>query len=1229
MPALKRTGSAVSESGLVSARPLHNTPNALTLLLKPPPSKFGRSHGPLEEEEDDIFFEGQPLFPLASAVPSSDANLVSSTAKNAKGKAKAVDVEDVVPKNDKVETKAADVEDVVPKNDNGKAKAADPSDAQTRRDEKNAAQQAARRREAAENPQLAILQRKESGWAHSPLVAEFWITCFVILMKRELAVQNAVATHTDDLQAVQAAVAAHCSAESHSPISSTAPVWAAFPPRIVAFLAAAARNPTTLVIDSWIADGTLVLSDPDDDPPTSACANYVRRIKVGKKVIGCLTKYLSAYPADAANAVLQILLLGGTLDDVQAEFSEAMAEFGLDGAVQSFVAAIERHKVVAALAATRRAGKSTTLPYVGITHAVAPGKRGWDDLDAGANVRIVNFLEANGGLEWETYHLPELDTPISSPMDVRTNPDISHKERIMRAVFGAVAMNSAHGGVQPIFIPSEALAQLQQRVLSMTPVHPFPLGQDRDPQLEARIQSCIDDEVRLLGPMHPIKIVDEALDAVKTNIASVLRLSKGRVLTLHVAKDITFEGMSGKCVGYWDGHVGPGPQTDRYFRRMLHPQIPAADNLPVDVIARYIGPYVDFWRVIFWHWLYWLHVLLLARLLTIIRPLVITSQSNPVAAMIHSGDLATCWSFLPEEVLEQFLAGNSPVGLEKFFPADVRYRRYLGGEFNALLGSITVVRSGRHPSNLSLYVAGGDYGRHKYEPSLAWIRCIVDLYVQLVDYVVLQTTAAHLDRDDPVNWDDSSEVKRWLETVKAAAETKLVETGVTAALEEAKKTARVAEEATGFLRSMLASKRAHEAWLASTGDVVYKRREGIKAAPSGELRRNQLDLYLRQALELDSFDLPPDPNHLGSYPHPILSDSFPTWFLGLKDGVDIVYSANAEGHTKESYDLVQAKRDNFAEWRRTNPVIVDVAAIDRKNLLEAVAARKDGNVYTVSELLQCWRYGLCDICGSFVLGRHNDLTSTEFPTLERILYAHDILNAPEISFGNKQEVLTKLELVAVSVASILTSQRAALRKVLCADDFAALSVVNSAANVYVPKARLKDAEFLLTLAVDVVLANHSTCPAEFLPTHPEGRVAWRKAESKKLTNWFQAAPREQMFIVVCAGPADKKVAKSTPSFFLSTAVTERVRKAPDSRKKSGASEKAEGEGKYRVGGGGRECSACDGAKSCNGRKYHPVATLLDLPPHYARHIWLSSRLGLDRAEPRVTKKAKERRIAGS
>ncbi|KAJ7673478.1 hypothetical protein B0H17DRAFT_1208428 [Mycena rosella] len=849
---------------------------------------------------------------------------------------------------------------------------------QAQRDATNAERREARHQLFVDDPEKATLQRRESGLSRSPMIGEVWAERYYQLATREVSLQTAAATGTTDLETVQAVVAAYCDAEGHLSIPAGAPVWLDFTPRTLQFLAAVAQNPTTWDPAPFLANNTIVISKRTDLPLTSICANYFRRIKVpGAQAIASLQTYLIASPADAPDAILKLLLQGEVPDSVQKWFRAAMVVHGLEDAVDVLFEAVNSQPATAVLLGTRRAASSTGFPYAGITTTVACGARCFDNLEGDCDIKLINFLKANEEkLEWVTYHVPDLDTRIDGPW--------TQKERVLRAILGASAMNSAPGGTQPIFMPSGELLDLQQRTLSLLqPLQPFPLGQARDIQLEHKICDLIDDEIRLLGPTHLHTIAPNALRDLKANVAGAVRLSNGRVVTVHIAKDLTLEGFMGNTGGYWAGDIGPGPQEDRHLRRMHHPEIPQSDDIPPALVARFIGPFLDFWRVTLLHILYWLHVLLLARLLTVLNPVLITSQSSPVAATLRSGDLSASWEFLPADMADDFLDGESPTGLAARFPKDVKYREYKGGDFNALLGTLAIVRTGRRPSQMSLHIAGGHHGRLKYDPESARARWDVDFCVQIVIETAVQMTAAQLENRPLPDWDDKDAVRGWMKTLKDDIEAVLSESGVSRALDAAKMTARRVELTLTFLRAVTASARLDEKKKNAGPGASRPKRQGILTKPSGE-RQAQLDLIVTQAQELDSFDLPPDPNHLGSFANPILSDSFAAWFMGLRDGIDVVMSSNALGRTREAFEALQEKYQAFGEWRRSTPAVrvVDTIGLARVNLVKSIKEVADADRYFVGELIEC------------ILG----------------------------TLGKISDVLAELNLVAVPVRQIMTHQ---------------------------------------------------------------------------------------------------------------------------------------------------------------------------------------------------------------
>ncbi|KAJ7132933.1 hypothetical protein C8R46DRAFT_557177 [Mycena filopes] len=901
------------------------------------------------------------------------------------------------------------------------------------------------------------------------------------------------------------------------------------------------------------------------------------------------------HPADAPNTILQLVLLGATLPSIQQPFEEAMVEYGLSGAVTAVFKRLASNSALQALSATRQANTETISPYAGFTTVLA-GKRGWDDLEADSDVRVVNFLHCLEEVHFSTYHLLELDTPIESAVHVRTLPVISHLERIVRAILGSDALNSSPGGVLPIFEPSAEQQQLKSHLLSLYVQDPAPLGTERDLLLEMRLRELLNDEVSLLQREQTLKISPSALDLLKEKLAGVLRLTQGRVVCLEITKDVPLEGLLGTFGGYWDATVGRGPKEDRHLRRIFSPQIPAAGDLSSPVITRFIGPYVDFWRIILHHLLYWIHVLLLSRLLSLIRPLIIITQSNPVAATFRAGDLISAWEFLSDDDQRSFLAGTSPRAILKQLP-DRRYRQSRGDAFNESLGVMSIVQT----------------GRIKYDPILAPTRGNVDFFSRLKAGTLTHLVAAELKSGNIPPREDEAAMLSFLRLIKDRAEALFDTAGITEALASAKEAARMMEFAVTFLRSMAAAKRGHEEWVARGPGEGQKAWTGLIASPKGEEREHQLAAINERAWFLDSLDQDADPQRLGHWAAPLPSPEFDEFFRGLGNGKDVVRASNAHGRTKQSAERATSNQQGIGAWRKTHvvEVVVDTDAITRNNMLQAIDAVAEANVYDVREVLQSWRMAVCGDCGELVVARHNAsyhfcavkqskrlLTEAQFPDIERVLYAHDVLGSPAAlgALGDQATVVHSLGLVAVGVQDILENPtvRKMLKSCLHKTDIAAIDLVRANStkfsHVFVPSSRRDDLDLLLTLAIDTLLFA-PTHPAIFSPVDPKGRIAWQKAMGETLWKWFHNR-NILLIMIVCFGEPGYT---GPPDFIITDKATPALRGPSD----------------YVL--MGRACSACGGKKGNENRNFFPVGHLLDLPSHFSRYLWLRMRRGVNRA----------------
>jgi hypothetical protein len=287
-----------------------------------------------------------------------------------------------------------------------------------------------------------------------------------------------------------------------------------------------------------------------------------------------------------------------------------------------------------------------------------------------------------------------------------------------------------------------------------------------------------------------------------------------------------------------------------------------------------------------------------------------------------------------------------------------------------------------------------------------------------------------------------------------------------------------------------------------------------------------LERILEHANELAVLGLPPDPDCIAPLHAPILSSFFPPWFRSLKDDIDVVASANAHGRTEKGVENAKRTQAAISQWNKDN---VDLGAIANRAFREAVSdtGSLGRRPFTISELQFSWRMIVCLECGCSTVGKHNvcyhrcvdamddtadkTLTETNFPTIERILYAHDLFHVPSLvdEVGSPAEVMMNLALVAIPAREILArpQSRPALAAILRRRDLSVYDKIigDPAAvhgDVYLPADRLDDSEFALTHAVDIILRDHSQCPQHLHPTTSAHRRAWKIEESNMLEDWI-------------------------------------------------------------------------------------------------------------------------------
>ncbi|KAJ7062936.1 hypothetical protein C8F01DRAFT_108687 [Mycena amicta] len=1065
------------------------------------------------------------------------------------------------------------------------------------------------------DPAAELLKLPAVGRAQASRVGADWSAHFQELARAELARRQAAnKTYGSDLDCIQAIVAAYCSSHGHIPILNTSAAWNGLP---ASALAAIARSPTDIDVQELVSCKVLVVSgetgeegEQDDeaegeilDDGEEFMRYYIRIITVnGDEGQQAIISYLAASPENTPHAVMQLLLTGTQPQDVVGLCRNAISSLGLEAALDVFAKDALHGQLTQDLVALAPLTGPSSLVYLGLTTKV-PGKRAANDLDVGASVRFVNFCKASPHLTVTTYHIPDLDIPLTTQYEQRTDPLISERERILCALAGEVALNSASGGFLPIHQPSAQLQSLRDLVLQSLS-NDRPLGVERKPEIEQAALALLEDEYQALPKWQTSQISKDYFDYVKQCGLGTMRFNKGRLVRLNIMKDPTEEALRGDVPGYFDAAVGSGPREDRSVRQHLNAQIPDHGDLDAPTIARYVGPFIDFWRLVLLHLLYWLHVLWLLRFLHLLQPIIVHTQSNILGKLFASGLLAESDLAPPE-----FFNGRTSPGLLQIRP-QMTPPRFTEDEFSEYTGTIHLVPYGPG-AKLTLHVAGAHYGSLKYEPQLASTRWLVLFLVALVVEVLSRVVSLHLDGVDPeFDWEDEVRVRGLLMDIKEDADRRLEVAGVKAALEGAKAQAREREFVVNFLRCLARSRATHEYWTSQPvprGDLGPRPRAKVfKVKPSGDQRHAQLEELEEHAERLVSYGLWPDPHHLESYGRRIGSKEFRLWFLALADGTDAVYSANAEGKTAEAAENSRRTREDIALHRVTEQVKESDEPKRLRHFENAVDAAADMTECEFDTWETSSRYGVCSKCGKMLAADSNHiqhdcvdgeakLDLKTCPTLERFLYPHD---GEEFFSLLGPSSLQRLKLTSFTVREIfaMEGQLEALEKALpnSNDSTAILNGSQTYPDAIVYARHPLDSPLrLLMMAVDVILRSQAgaATPAMAPDFEPRGsmRTAWSKKNRGKFNTWLTKR-KPSLFFGYCRGPLHD----ATPWTFCVT------------------NARAAGRGTRRAGklnAVGIKCVHCNQV-SCEPCEVVEAESILHMPYHFSRMTWFTRCLQL-------------------
>lgn len=219
--------------------------------------------------------------------------------------------------------------------------------------------------------------------------------------------------------------------------------------------------------------------------------------------------------------------------------------------------------------------------YAGTTHASSPEGRDEQDANALAPCRRDNWAGtlAEYGMpksEWIPWHVVGVEIPVDPAVGARSSELAQEVERILIAMLGGTAVNSAQGGEYRAWRPSTHLRGIAVRALSNYPLLSEQSLDDIAEQghLNTWIQRHYDDYCGFVEALPPEdvrsdRITDDAYEAVLQ--ASIPQVESKEVIVETMVKDIPSEAFHGNTsVGYDGEYCGRAPRLERELYKMVY-----------------------------------------------------------------------------------------------------------------------------------------------------------------------------------------------------------------------------------------------------------------------------------------------------------------------------------------------------------------------------------------------------------------------------------------------------------------------------------------------------------------------------------------------------------------------------------------------------------------------------------------------------------------------------------
>ncbi|KAJ7269572.1 hypothetical protein C8J57DRAFT_1606990 [Mycena rebaudengoi] len=1077
---------------------------------------------------------------------------------------------------------------------------------------------AVRREHRAENPKHVVrtpAQKREVG--------EFLGNDIRLVFGQQIAICDALLDAPSDpiaqLLAVNAIQCQHQGLAPMLPDDNLLSQLRAIAPLLVNL----STNPLAFVVDDWISSCMLV-EDTGQYLPLKTARYHLRLATVPKEDVPFLSIYINRRPADIGWATLLMLAQQTPIPHIQKAAEDVLIKYECEDTAPAVLAAMNDLDVKRLQAhIVPNADGSMTLAYGGVTIAGTPLFRLEDDL---------LFVKHS---RWADIPAPD------GPLSFRTNANIGLMEGILVNALRGLGVNTTPGGTWiPSFEPPAHLRALTNKA-SLPYRTDFPDG--LSPALQRQVAELLDDEYNFWKKKSGASAVcvPETLQSIKDNLIDAAWTVRGNVVMMTLAEDITKEERDGRVGGIETTTAGPAIQEAAHITRLIHPD--CTNNFSPRQLRQIRNSFCDLFRLtepveraI--------HLAFLARILCAMKPVLLIGWSNTIHHALTRSETRDVLSAGPDnpkanDARQTFLQGtSSPHSIATFVPT-TWYRDGVvtqNEEFWQAIGIPTIVAYST--TDLSLFIPTYHFGAVKHDPRFAdRLRRLLYLVASGVVEPSKAIIAENLALNGPMPHGNRDALIARLEVLRESILQHMHATGVMLELDTHKNALYSDRRVIGQIRhfnqqrKLAAVAEEDESTCTSSEDgedepSPRRPRYAVLAAAGDAARHRQLQ-HIVQDHELRTLGgLNPDPHGYIPFQMDVHSDEFSSYILGLKDGQNLSQSGKVLGRDAVRHQNQLENQARIGPWNveaaaaRRIPDESGITPLARSRndreltkrgdlVLRALKAVQDPQKLVNEEFDHSWRFGTCDQCNEIVIG-FSQLTASNFPTLVRITYVHEILENPELSacVPVKEFASFKDTLASVSIRSLFGTEKYKKElKELLPQEYPELSKSFESPNlVYLPKTLNKRRDLWLTLAVDVLLTEHSCKEPRFMPKTAQKRDAWR-GHRLSLCDWFSSRTHSKpktLYLFACSygdfRVIDKPRSHSARAQFYLHICGHGEAEIEEHKRhfKAGLEEKRDI----------ARTNAPDGPRACPTQHFRQVKTLLDLPAHYSRFAWLDSRL---------------------